>query len=99
MESGHNNRILIVVVVLILCAFFAYSFFFKTDTPAEGAVLSVESERTIVDEFSTLLTSLKKINLQGGILADNTFLSLVNSNLVIIPFPSGRTNPFAPLGL
>lgn len=97
MQEGHNNKTVILVVILILVAFFAYTFFFKGDAPS--ADVTVAQEATIGQEISSLLASLKKINLAGGLFDDDTFVGLTDNALEIIPFPSGRTNPFAPLGL
>lgn len=97
MKEGHNNRILIWVAVLILVVFGAYMFFFA-EKPAEE-LLTVESQSTTGKEISELLITLKKINLAGGIFVNPTFVGLNNIGLGIVPFPKGRTNPFAPIGL
>lgn len=98
MKEGHNNKILILVAVLILIAFGAYMFFFdNTDTSDE--TLTVEVGATTGKEISDLLDSLKKINLAGSIFTNPTFIGLNNIGLQIVPFPAGRTNPFAPIGL
>lgn len=97
MQEGHNNKILILFAVLILIAFGVYMLFF-VEKPTED-LLTVESKSTTGKEISELLISLKKINLAGGIFTNATFRGLNDGGLSIIPFPAGRTNPFAPISL
>ncbi len=96
--EGSSNKTTILVVVLLLVVFFAYMFFFKGESESETG-LTVEASSGITEEIATLLTSLESIKLKDGVFADAIFISLTNFKLDVIPFPTGRPNPFAPIGL
>ncbi|MFM2357899.1 MAG: hypothetical protein RJA61_636 [Candidatus Parcubacteria bacterium] len=98
MNEGRYNTLITIVILLLVIGFFAYSFFFVEPDPALSTGLVTESTN-ITQEISTLLTTLEPISLSQGVFTNPLFTGLSDFGLSIIPFPSGRTNPFAPLGL
>ncbi len=90
-------------LILYICAgiVFAgavyYYFFFNRDTGA-----SVETSNTQASEaeisFITLLGKIDPITFDTSIFSNPRFLRLQDIRTAIIPEPSGRKDPFAPIG-
>lgn len=98
MIKGKNLRTVIIVGVVIVIAFIAYSYFF-TAKPASVLTTSEVSGTPPVDQdLISLLAQLKAITLDDSIFNDPTFMSLQDFSQNLTPEPSGRINPFAPLG-
>lgn len=90
----------IVVIVIIILLFIVYSMFLKKDdepvlstASAAGTQLSAENS-----ELISLLSQLRSINLNREIFTDETFRSLSDFSVILIPEPVSRPNPFAPIG-
>lgn len=98
MGDGKYNKIIAIVLVLLIIAFFAYAFFIKTDTSPD-TLTSTESSTGNAEEVNSLLASLRAVSLSSGIFTNKDFVALSNFNLTLVPFPAGRNNPFAPIGL
>jgi len=47
-------------------------------------------------QFLQRLNELKTIKLEGTILSDQRFISLVDSEQIVVPVQVGRDNPFTP---
>jgi hypothetical protein len=44
--------------------------------------------------FLQKLNELKRIQLEGSIISDERFISLIDSSKPVVPVPVGRSNPF-----
>ncbi len=97
MQEGNNNRIVVLVIVLLVVAFFAYGLFFTSSSDSSEGVVTT-STSGITQEVSVLLADLKSIHFSEGVFTNPKFTRLSDFSLTLIPFPAGRTNPFAPLG-
>lgn len=98
MNEGRYNTLITIIILLLVVGFFTYSFFFVEPDPALSTGLVTETTN-ITQEISTLLQTLESVSLSQGVFINPLFTQLTDFSLSIIPFPSGRTNPFAPLGL
>ena len=105
-----KNIIIFVIIGLVFVSI--YFFYIKKDPDDEATLVSSSALAEVEDasvgvensllarEFLTLLLSVRSINLNDSIFADNTFLSLRDSSIVLVPDGNeGRPNPFAPLGI
>lgn len=72
-----------------------------TSTPITtgGGIATSSASPAGTQDFLTLLLSVKNIRLDDTVLSDNTFTSLHDSSISLVPDGTeGRPNPFAPLG-
>jgi len=89
------RNILLVVVVLAL-GVVVYYFFFTKDEPlitTGGSSVLIENQ-----DLLTRLQKLQSISLDTGVLNDERFLSLQNFRAELEDEPTGRPNPFKPVG-
>jgi len=98
-ETFKKYKTLLTILVIILIAFIGYSMFFTGGN--DGSVLV--SQSTSVqgggdNALLVLLVNLKSITLDDGLFNDPAFKSLIDFGQELIPEPSGRQNPFAPVG-
>ena len=96
-----KHKMTLMGVVLIAGAFIAYQLYFESDK--EDSVLVSESGGEISGsvvgrEIVVLLDELQAINLDGSILDDPAFQSLVDFEQKVRAEPVGRSNPFIPIG-
>jgi len=97
---GKSSKILsntLIILLLIGAGYFGYSYFFdgfsftfSTDTDIPIA--------TSYPEFVSLLSDLRSIDLDEGDLLARTLASLKDFSVAIPIRPTGRLNPFAPIG-
>lgn len=91
-----KNTILFAILGLILLAAAWYLLFGKADTRngvvGSGAVTS--AEQTFID----LTSQIDPVAFDTSILTDTRFNVLQDIRTVIVEEPTGRTDPFAPLG-
>ena len=77
---------------------FGYSVFI--DTPGSGApTADTPGQHSVARDASELLIRLnqvKKVNLEGKVMTDARFQSLVDFRQSIVDEPVGRKNPFLP---
>lgn len=105
-----KNIIIFTSVALVLVLI--YIFFVRSDpndsaslvssgnSEAQGTVVENNLDKSITQDFLTLLLNIKSIKLDDSILKDEAFLSLDDSNhITLIPDGTeGRVNPFAQFG-
>lgn len=98
-EILKKYKTLLIIVVLVFIAFIGYSMFFnKTNN---SSVLT--SQNTSIkgggdNELLVLLINLKSITLDDSLFNDPAFKKLVDFGQELIPEPTGRQNPFSPVG-
>ncbi|MCW9054443.1 MAG: hypothetical protein OQJ98_00460 [Candidatus Pacebacteria bacterium] len=99
MELLQKYKTLIIVLVLIVIGFVLYSLFFTSGN--DGSVLVSQKPSGAAregNELPILLVNLKSIRLDKALFDDAAFQSLTDFGQELIPQPTGRPNPFAPVG-
>ena len=71
----------------------------QTDAALLGPPEINAESQAIRDELLRLLESLKTLELDTSFLSDPRYLSLVDWSVTIGPQPTGRRNPFLPVGV
>lgn len=98
-ELLEKYKTLIIVAVVVVVGFILYTVFFTGGSGS--ALLTSQSSATSVtgdEELPVLLVNLKSITLDGALFNDPAFRSLVDFGQELVPEPTGRLNPFAPVG-
>jgi hypothetical protein len=102
-------RNLIIFIVIFGLAFAGYSFFVKDSSKSNntGTLSGTSANPTVAggnanvfdQTFLSMLTDLRGIKLEAGILTSDAFTKLQENTKILIEEPNpGRPNPFAPLG-
>ncbi len=104
------NKFLIVSFVAV-SMFGVYSYFYndlKSEAASNALSSSLDSntvaattngvKATEDTAFLQKLVSLTKININTSLLSDQSFLLLIDNNVQLEVVPSGRINPFSPVG-
>jgi hypothetical protein len=94
-----KNKIIIIVVVIIV-GIMAYMYLTKGNDTA-GVSLVAENKTTDIvgaTDILALLNSMNQIKLDDSIFNDPVFQSLKDTTVTLVSMPTGRNNPFAPLG-
>lgn len=91
-----NLLIIIGVIVLTVGAFFAYTIYFVQ----EDSTLLVEEfgDQFVGREVVLELEKIRAITLDGDLFSSATYQSLVDRSIEVADEPTGRNNPFAPIG-
>lgn len=91
-----RTTVVLIVLGLILLAAIAYLFFGKG---GEGSAVSVSDVAVTEAEltFLNLTAQIEPVDFDTSILSDTRFLGLQDLRTAIVPEPSGRPDPFAPL--
>ncbi len=106
METLKKFKTLIIVVVVVIIAFIAYSQL-KPASPTTGQSSVVRQTGTTGSTgatdgpskgFATQLLAIQNIKFKTTLFSDQVYLSLDDFSRDLIPQPTGRPNPFAPLG-
>lgn len=104
--SSPVKKIILFVVIFIL-AVVGYVVFFGGDTSSDAllttndqALGSTESvsQTGVGREFLTSLLNIKNIKLNDSIFSNPSFSNLQDFTITLVEQPSGRPNPFAPVG-
>lgn len=98
MDFFKKNQTTVIAIVIIVAGVLAYLFFFQNGN--EGALVTTQSDPRIVaanQEFITLFSELRRIDLDTSIFDDEYYNSLVDFSRPISVEPVGRDNPFAPV--
>ncbi len=84
-------------VILALIGWIGYLVFLKDDT--DLVTQDVELDQAIMDgqEFLMRIQELDQIRLEGAVLQDPRFHSLIDISVQATPEDVGRENPFGPL--
>jgi hypothetical protein len=97
-QQKSNKGKIALVALLLLVGFLAYNYFLPKRAGAEDQLVSDAPQGTLIGEdLLRVLDKIESIKLDKNIFADRTFLSLQDLSVDIVPQPTGRTNPFAPL--
>ncbi len=101
-QSGFSRLIIIIAVVVIAIAGYVLFVGMPDSGDDASALLSStgESQETdaVRDELFALLDTLKMLQLDGSLFADERFTSLIDWSVPIVQQPVGRPNPFLPVG-
>lgn len=94
MDILKNSKIMtgLVLVAVVVLGYFAYS---SLSTPSPAVVIQ---ESPASQSLLVALSNLHTIKLNGAVFSDPAFQSLSDFGVTIPPQPTGRRNPFAPLG-
>lgn len=98
-EILKKYKTLLTIVVVVIIAFIGYSIFF--DAGNDGSVLTSQNTTTRGggdNELLILLVNLRSITLNESLFNDPAFRNLVDFGQQLVPEPTGRQNPFAPVG-
>lgn len=98
-EELKKYKTLLIVLVVVIVAFIGYTMFF--DGGDSSNVLTSQSAVTRGggdNELLILLINLKSITLDESLFGDEAFRSLIDFGQELVPEPTGRQNPFAPVG-
>lgn len=96
----YKNILLGIVIVVLLFA--GYSFWFGNKKEVDVLTSTVTEGNTqspVGNKLLLLLIELKSIRLNDNLFQDPTFQNLKDFGQPLIPEPSGRRNPFAPVDL
>lgn len=96
MDLFNQYRTAIGFLVIVLLLFAGYQFFFAEP---EGSVVTVTQTPGAGpdQDLVALLFELRAIRLDNEIFSDPLFTSLADFGQELVPEPTGRQNPFAPL--
>lgn len=85
--------------VVVLAVFIILSFLFYSWSGGSSSVNELNSDSSQMGQALLItLAGLNTIHLDGSIFSDPVFASLTDFGVVIPPQPSGRRNPFLPIG-
>lgn len=98
-ETLKKYKTLLIILAITIVVFIGYSLFFEAGN--DGSVLT--SKNTSFrgggdNELLLLLVNLRSITLDESLFNDKAFKSLVDFGQQLVPEPTGRQNPFAPVG-
>ena len=94
--AKYKNIFLIGVIVVL--AFIGFTVFTREDDDAALTSTTQEASALIAGrELLAILIELKAIDLDDSIFEDPVFRSLEDFSQELIPQPTGRRNPFAPI--
>lgn len=99
-ETLKKYKTLLTVLVIAVLGFIVYSIFFSGGGN-DGTVLTSQSGSVRGggdNELLLLLVNLKSITLDDSIFSDPAFRSLIDFGQELTQEPTGRQNPFAPVG-
>ena len=99
-ETLKKYKTVLIILIVVIIAFIGYSMFF-TGGGNNGSVLTSQSASVRGggdNELLILLVNLKSITLNDALFNDRAFKDLVDFGQQLVPEPTGRQNPFAPVG-
>ena len=93
-------RNLALALVLALIAWLGYVVFLKDDEEVVSTANSGVINEAVRDgqEFLMRLQQMRSIELEGAVLNDPRFKSLIDLRQDLVAEPVGRDNPFLPIG-
>lgn len=97
-KSGKNLLIALVILVAIIVAGYFYATRDRSTDVLLTSVYSNTGSSTVQTNLLTVLRQLRTLRLDDAIFSDPVWLSLRDFGQTLSPQPSGRVNPFAPLG-
>lgn len=101
MDTSHSKRN-ILIALLILAAVGAAGYFYTTrDRTSETDLLvgtpAGDVGGAVDGDLLSALGQLRRITLDDSVFDDPIFKSFTDYSTTIVPQPSGRSNPFAPI--
>jgi hypothetical protein len=100
MDALKKYKNLLIGVVVVVFLFMVYSYFFKEDSnPTLSSTVTAGATTPADNQLLLLLADLKKIRLNDTLFGDQGFKNLQDFGLELVPEPSGRRNPFSPIGV
>lgn len=90
-----KNKVSIGGVVVLVLAAYAYFIYFGGST---APLTATTPDSAISGDLLTTLGSLHTIKLDNRIFTDPVFVSLSDYGVTLPDLPTGRRNPFAPIG-
>lgn len=98
MDFFKNNQTTVIAVGIVVVGVLAYVFFFQGEGN-QGALTTSATDPQVVaanQEFITLFSTLRRIDLDTRIFESEYYQSLIDFSRPISVEPVGRDNPFAP---
>lgn len=93
-----QNKILFIVLAVVIVLFVGYAMSDKTPEPGPLQKQSASGSSDVEQEILQLLMDVQSIRLDSSIFQDPAFATLRDFSREIVQEPSGRENPFAPVG-
>jgi hypothetical protein len=93
-----ENKSLIIGVVGVIVLFGMYFKFFRNTTPTTALVSDSSIADSGASELVSLLLELRSLKLDPAIFSSQAFQALKDFSVELVPEPTGRRNPFAPIG-
>lgn len=94
-----NKNILLVGALVVVAAIAYFTFFTGEDTSNDLTSVEVNQNLGVGQELLIELNRLKALRaINKDIFTDPVFVTLEDYTEPVVPQPSGRTNPFAPIG-
>lgn len=91
-----RNTLILIIVGVILLGVAAYMVFFR-DRGGDGVVPVDGPASSAEFTFMTLASQIEPIVFDTGVLDDPRFMALEDIRTAVIPEPSGKRDPFAPI--
>ena len=92
-----NNIITIILVILI--GMVAFWYLTKTDNSTAYLATDVKTTDSVDAKYIyNILQQMAQVNLDDSLFSSLTFQNLKDNTVSFSPQPSGRNNPFAPVG-
>lgn len=97
MDFFKKNQTTVIAIGIIVLGVLAYLFFFQNGNDGGALITSQNDPRVTAanQEFITLFSELRRIDLDTSIFDDEYYNSLVDFSRPISVEPVGRDNPFA----
>jgi len=93
-----NIFIIIIVVLLVMLAFWYLGNSSSTAGDSSLSVSQTSSESADAQYIYNLLQQMSQVKLDDSIFSDPSFQNLKDNTVSFSAQPSGRNNPFAPIG-
>lgn len=95
MKSLEKNRSAVVAIIIFIVAIMAYNYLLKSGQESATAGISAEN---IGNDVVDLNKSLQAVTLDQTIFSSPEYRSLTDWAPILSAEPTGRTDPFAPIG-
>jgi uncharacterized protein (UPF0333 family) len=94
------NKKLLSIIVIILLILVAYWYLNQSGTSSETSLVAQTQTAQSADaqNIYSLLQKMSQVQLNDQIFSNQTFVSLLDNSVTLTEQPTGRANPFAPLG-
>jgi hypothetical protein len=99
MDFIKNNQTTLIAIGIVVAGFLAYVFFFQNGNNGSALITAQTDPRVVAanQEFISLFSKLRRIDLDTSIFEDEYYNSLIDFSRPISVEPVGRDNPFAPV--